>query len=293
MIRTFIGGAALAALASFVAIPPASAQPALSSPPPQVRIDVTPPPPASADDATALAAKLQNPIADLISVPFQSNTNFNVGPNKGTQEILNIQPVIPIHVTPDWNVITRTIVPLTWSPSFQPEASVPPFGLSPTSFSAFLAPTREFNGWTFGGGFIAQLPTITNKNLGSNVWGLGPAAVAVHATPPWIFGALVNTVFSLGGTSGRGGTSYVLTTINPFLNYNFAGGWFVGSNMIMTASWDSAGEKWTLPVGAQAGRLIKLGGKLPVNLLIGAYYNALRPQGAGTWQLRTQVAFVF
>jgi hypothetical protein len=82
-------------------------------------------------------------------------------------------------------------------------------------------------------------------------------------------------------------------TINPFLNYNFGGGRFIGASPITTASWDTGGEKWTLPIGAQFGRLIKLGGKLPVNLLVGAYYNALRPSGAGTWQLRTQLAFIF
>ena len=83
---------------------------------PQVHIDTTTPPSAPADEASALAEKLQNPIADLISLPFQNNTNFNVGPNKGTQDILNIQPVIPIHINEDWNVITRTILPLVWSP---------------------------------------------------------------------------------------------------------------------------------------------------------------------------------
>jgi hypothetical protein len=92
------------------------------------------------ESATDLAKKLQNPISDLINVPLQSNTNFNVGPNKGTQDILNIQPVIPIHLNEDWNVITHTIVPLVWSLFFQPGQSVPPFGLSPTSFSAFLSP---------------------------------------------------------------------------------------------------------------------------------------------------------
>jgi hypothetical protein len=102
----------------------------------------------------------------------------------------------------------------------------------------------------------------------------------------------VNTVFSLGGTSGPNGTRYTLTTINPFVNYNFNGGWFIGANLITTANWDTGGEKWTLPIGAQAGRLIKIGSQ-PVNLLIGAYYNALRPEGGGTWQLRTQVTFVF
>jgi hypothetical protein len=85
----------------------------------------------SADDATALAKKLQNPIGDLYSFPFQDNTNFNTGPNKGTQDILNIQPVIPIHINEDWNVITRTILPLIWQPSFQPAQTVP-FGTGPT-----------------------------------------------------------------------------------------------------------------------------------------------------------------
>jgi len=291
LIRAFTSGLALAALICGAAASPAGAQSAAPSAP-QVRVDVAPPS-GSSDDTAALAEKLQNPIADLISLPFQNNANFNVGPNKGTQDILNIQPVIPFHLNQDWNLITRTILPLTWSPSYQPAASVPPFGLSPISFSAFLSPTKEWSDWTFGGGPIVELPTATNKNLGSNVWGLGPAFVVVRVKHPWVYGTLVNTVFSLGGTSGRGGTSYIFTTINPFANYNFNGGWFVGSNLIMTASWDTGGEKWTLPVGVQAGRLIKIGGKLPVNLLVGAYYNALRPPGVGTWQLRTQVTFVF
>ena len=81
--------------------------------------------------------------------------------------------------------------------------------------------------------------------------------------------------------------------MNPFFNYNFGGGWFVGTAPIITSNWLSGGEKWTLPVGAQVGRLIKIGGKLPVNLLVGAYYNALRPQFVSTWQLRTQVAIIF
>jgi hypothetical protein len=244
-----------------------------------------PPPSSSSNDEAALAEKLQNPIADLISVPFQNNTNFNVGPRKGAQDILNIQPVIPLHVTADWNVITRTIVPLTWSPSFQPAASVPPFGVSASSFSAFLSPTATIDGWTWGAGPIVGMPTITNENLGSNVLGAGPAVVAVRTAHPWVHGLLVNNVFSFGGTTGRGGTAYSIMTVNPFVNYNFGGGWFIGTVPVMTANWYGRGEKWTLPVGAQFGRLIKIGGKLPVNLVVGAYYNALRPPGAGSWQL--------
>ena len=93
--------------------------------------------------------------------------------------------------------------------------------------------------------------------------------------------------------SGHGGTSYSLFTLNPFFNYNLGSGWFVGTAPILTANWNTGGEKWTLPVGAQAGRLIKIGGKLPVNLLIGVYYNALRPEFGATLQLRTQIAVVF
>ncbi len=262
----------------------AAAQSATSAPPPDV---------SSANDTTELAKKLQNPIGDLYSIPFQNNTNFNAGPNKGTQDILNIQPVIPIHINEDWNVITRTILPLVWSPSLQPAQSVP-FGLAPTSFSAFLSPKNPVDGWVWGVGPIAELPTITSKTLGSNVWGLGPAVVVVKLAGPIVTGALVNNVFSLGGTPAPGGTRYSLFTVNPFFNYNFGGGWYVGTSPIITANWLTAGNNaWTLPVGADVGRVIKIGGKLPVNFQIGAYYNALRPQFGSTWQLRTQVTLIF
>ena len=244
------------------------------------------------ESATELAKKIQNPVGDLISVPFQNNTNFNLGPQKGTQDILNIQPVIPIHVTPDWNIITRTILPLVWSPSLQPAQSVP-FGTGPITFSAFLSPKNPVNGWLWGVGPVMQIPTISNKTLGSNVWGAGPTAVIVKLAGPWVAGVLINNVFSMGGTTSVGGTKYNTFTLEPFVNYNFGDGWFVGTVPIITANWLASGNKWTLPVGAQGGRLIKIAGKLPVNLLVGAFYNALRPEFGPTWQLRTQVALVF
>ncbi|HXT79065.1 MAG TPA: hypothetical protein VN702_05835 [Acetobacteraceae bacterium] len=287
----------LLGMPQFVGTPVAWAQSAVGGSGQQVQVNI---PPAAggheagpaADDAKALAEKLQNPIGDLISVPFQNNTNFNVGPHAGTQDILNIQPVIPIHLNQDWTLITRTIVPLVWSPSFQPAESVP-FGLSATTVTAFLAPSRPVNGWLWGAGPIVQIPTATNKSLGSNVWGAGPAGVVVRMASPWVYGVLVNNVFSFGGTGGASGTRYNVTTINPFVNYNFNGGWFIGTVPIITANWDAGGQKWTLPIGAQGGKLIKIGGKLPVNLVLGAYYNALRPRFGATWQLRTQVALIF
>jgi len=254
---------------------------------------VTPPEASSADDATELAKKLQNPIGDLYSFPFQNNTNFNYGPHKGTQDILNVQPVIPIHITPDWTVITRTILPLIWQPSLQPAHTVP-FGTGPTTFSAFLAPANPVNGWLWGVGPVIQAPTISSSTLGSNVWGGGPTAVLVYMKGPIVAGVVGNSIFSFGGTPGLGGTSYTTFLTQPFFNYNFGEGWYVGTAPIITASWPSPNNKaWTVPIGAQAGRVIKIGGKLPVNLAIGAYYNAVRPEFGSTWQLRTQVTFIF
>ena len=186
------------------------------------------------EDATALAKKLQNPVGDLYSFPFQNNTNFNTGPNKGAQDILNVQPVIPIHINEDWNVITRTILPLVWQPSLQPAQTVP-FGAGPTTFSAFLSPKNPTNGWLWAVGPVFQLPTISNKTLGSPVWGGGPTGVLVYMKGPWVAGVLVNNVWSFGGTSGRGGSSYNMFLTQPFVNYNFGEGWYAGTSPIITS----------------------------------------------------------
>jgi hypothetical protein len=244
------------------------------------------------DSASDLAKKIQNPIGDLYSVPFQGNTNFGVGPHNGTQEILNIQPVIPIHVNEDWNVITRTILPIVWNPDMSPIPSEA-FGTAPTTFSAFLSPRNPTNGWLWGLGPVVQIPTATSPLLGSSVWGGGATGVLVYMEGPWVAGVLVNNVWSLGGTSGRFGNSYNNFLTQPFVNYNFGGGWYVTSSPIVTANWETPGTKWTLPIGGGAGRVVKLFGKLPVNFMLGAYYNTVRPEFGPNWQLRTQVTFIF
>ncbi len=242
-------------------------------------------------DTTAIAKKIQNPIGDVYSFPFQSNTNFGYGPHGGAQEILNIQPVIPLHVTPNWNVITRTILPLVWNPDLSPIPSVP-FGTAPTTFSAFVSPAKPVNGWLWGVGPVIQIPTISSPTLGSSVWGAGPTAVLVYMHGPVVAGVLANNVWSLGGTHGPGGNSYNAFLAQPFANYNFRGGWYVGSSPVITADWEAKGTKWTVPIGANAGRVVRIG-KLPVNVLVGAYYNVVRPTYGADWQLRTQVTLIF
>jgi hypothetical protein len=238
-----------------------------------------------------LAKLAQNPIANLISVPFQNNTNFNYGPLDGTQNILNIQPVIPITLNQDWNIITRTILPLLWQPGMV-QGQDTTFGLGDTQLSAFLSPANAA-GWIWGVGAIAQIPTHTDSNLGNNNWGLGPTAVVLHLEKgdPWVYGALANNVWSLDTSPSA--PSYNNFLLQPFVNYNLPGGTYINSAPIITANWDAdSGNQWTVPVGAGIGHIFHVG-KLPVNAQIGGYYNIIRPDNGPTFQLRVQVQFMF
>ena len=172
--------------------------------------------------AEELAKLAQNPVGNLISVPFQNNTNLNFGPEKGTQNMLNIQPVVPISISSDWNIITRTIVPLISMPSLAP-GDDRTGGIGDIQFTAFLSPANPGK-WIWGVGPIVQLPTNSNAELGNNNWGLGPSFVVLHLDKgsPWVYGVLVNNVWSVSGNK-RGG-SYSNGLIQPFVNYNFPGG---------------------------------------------------------------------
>jgi hypothetical protein len=246
--------------------------------------------PSKADESD-VAKESQNPIGNLTILPFENYTNFGFGPNKGTQNVLEFEPVVPFHITPDWNLIARAVIPAVWNPSLAPFPGVPQ-GIGPTDVSAFLSPSHPVNGWTWGVGPIVQVPTISSPTLGSNVWGLGPTAVVVKTEGPIVAGLLLNNVFSLGGTSGPRATRYASFLAEPFFNYNFDHGWFVGTAPIITANEYGSGQKWTLPIGAVAGRVIRLG-KIPVKLSLGAYYNVLTPQYGAKWTLQTVVAVIF
>lgn len=243
----------------------------------------------SSEDLAKLA---QNPVGNLISLPFQNNTNFNVGPRNGTQNILNIQPVIPIEVDADWNVITRTILPLIWQPGFAADEGQT-FGLGDLQLSAFLSPSKPGpGGLIWGAGAILQAPTDTN-DLGNKNWGMGPTAVVLklQAGDPWVYGVLVNNVWSL--TSSQRGGSYNSLLVQPFLNYNLPGGTYFTSSPIVTANWKAAsGQQWLVPLGGGIGHIFHVG-KLPVNTQIGAYYNVVKPDYGPQWQLRAQVQLMF
>lgn len=151
----------------------------------------------AADDKEALAKAAQNPVASMISVPLQNNFNFGVGPKNTTQYILNIQPVIPISINEDWNLITRTIMPIINQPS--PAAGVSgAFGLGDINPTVFLSPAKSGE-IIWGVGPTMTFPTATDSLLGSGKWSAGPAVVALTIQGPWVIGALANQQWSFAG----------------------------------------------------------------------------------------------
>jgi hypothetical protein len=248
--------------------------------------------PAHAEMSAEELAKLaQNPVGNLISVPFQNNTNLNFGPEKGTQNVLNIQPVIPVSINDDWNIITRTIVPVISMPALSADIGSTN-GVGDVVFTAFLSPAKPGE-WIWGAGPVVQIPTNSNAELGNKNWGLGPAFVVLHLDhgSPWVYGALVNNIWSL--TSDKQGGSYSNLTLQPFVNYNFEGGIYLTTAPILTADWKAENsQQWTVPVGGGVGKIFHLG-KLPVNTQISAYYNVVRPDFGANWQIRAQVQLMF
>jgi hypothetical protein len=241
--------------------------------------------------AEELAKLAQNPVGNLISLPFQNNTNLNYGPLDKTQNILNIQPVIPIEVSKDWNVITRTILPVIWNPSLGPN-DPSTTGIGDTTFTAFLSPANPGK-LIWGAGPVLQIPTNSNAELGNKNWGLGPSFVVLHLDKgdPWVYGVLVNNVWSL--SSDERGGSYNNGLIQPFVNYNFKEGFYLTSSPIATVNWKAdSGNKWTVPIGGGVGKIFHFG-RLPVNTQLSAYYNVVRPDDGPNWQIRFQVQLMF
>jgi len=241
--------------------------------------------------AEELAKLAQNLVGNLISVPFQNNTNFNVRPYNGTQNILNIQPVIPVEINKDWNIITRTIVPVISQPQLSPTTDRTN-GIGDTVFSAFLSPANPGH-WIWGVGPVVQLPTNTSDELGNKNWGLGPTFVVLHLDhgDPWVYGVLANNIWSL--SSSKQGGAYNNGLIQPFVNYNFKGGFYLVSGPILTVDWKAdSGQQWTVPLGGGIGKIFHLG-RLPVNTTLQAYYNVVHPDNGANWQLRAQVQFMF
>lgn len=242
--------------------------------------------PASEED---LAKETQNPVSDLISVPFESNFNFGVGPNDDLQYILYVQPVVPFRLSKDWNLITRTIIPLIDQPELGPGVG-DVFGLGDIQLSQFLSPAKS-GALIWGIGPIFQFPTATDDALGSDKWSAGPTAAALTIRGPWVAGALVNHLWSFAGDDDRADVNQTL--IQPIVNYNLPGGWFLSSVPYITANWETDGDdRWTVPIGIGVGKVHRFGTQ-PVSLQLTPYYNAVRPDDAAEWTLQFRINLLF
>jgi len=243
-------------------------------------------------NADTLRKEAQNPIASLVSVPIQNNLNFNINPGQRTQDVLNIQPVIPVALTKDVNLIVRWITPIIWQPfpSSTPGTEVGTYGLGDMQPTFFFSPSKPSK-LIWGAGPIFQLPTATNKALGQGKFGIGPSFVWLVQPGKWTVGTLVNNVWSVAGPSDRPDVNQML--LQYFINYNLQKGWYVGEMPIITANWQAPNsQRWVVPVGGTLGRIMKLGPQ-PVNLQLGFYANPIRPANTSSWKMLIQVALLY
>lgn len=243
----------------------------------------------SAEQSKAdLAKAAQNPVANMISLPFQNNYNTGIGSNDEYQNVLNIQPVLPIHLNKDWNIITRTIFPIVSQPdALTNKGRVN--GLGDTSLSAFLSPASPGD-VTWGVGPAALLPTATDKTLGSDKWAAGPSVVALTMPGNWVVGSLFSNVWSFAGSGEK---DINLFTWQYFINYNLEDAWYLTSAPIITADWEEkSSERWTVPVGGGVGKLFKLFDQ-HINAQVSAYNNVVTPRGGADWQFRVQFQLLF
>jgi hypothetical protein len=248
-----------------------------------------------------LAKQAQNPIANMISLPLQNNTNFNIGPDDQIQNILNIQPVIPVTINDNWNVITRTIIPIISQPDFFTGGEGRITGLGDITFSAFFSPADAAK-LTWGVGPIFLFPSATDgplggttedggESLGSDKWGAGLTVVGLTMPGNWVIGSLFSNVWSFAGS---GEQDINLFTWQYFINYNLPKGWYLTSAPIIKANWEAdSDDRWTIPFGGGVGKVFAIG-KQPINAQLSAYYPVELPSDDdGVWQLRFQIQFLF
>jgi hypothetical protein len=241
------------------------------------------------DETEELAKAAQNPVANLISLPFQNNTQFGYGPRDKTQNTLNIQPVWPFEITENWNLITRTIVPIVSQPGLS-SGQDRETGLGDITFTGFLSPSGSGK-VTWGAGPIVLFPSATDNRLGADKWGLGPSIVVIAMPGNWVVGSLFSNVWSVGG-SGKEDVN--LFTWQVISNYNLSDGWYLTAGPIITANWEAkSSDEWTVPVGGGFGKIFRIGSLPPMNAKIQGFYNVAKPSISGRWTMQVQLQLMF
>ncbi len=242
--------------------------------------------PLSAHD---LAKLVQNPLADSVSIPFAYDSNFPLGPYRQAGNVLYTQPVIPFKLGNDWNLVTRTTLPLTSQVRLSPTDG-PTFGTGDVVPMLLFSPAHP-GSVIWGVGPTFSLPTASDRRLGTGQWAAGPSAVAVVMPDPWVFGVLVSQWWSFAGPSG--GALMNRTAAQLFIVYNFDSGWYLSSSPIITADWSATSrDRWIVPVGGEVGKVFEIGGQA-MSASAGLYYNAVRPTFGPEWQARLNLTLIF
>jgi hypothetical protein len=241
-----------------------------------------------AETAEDLAKKLSNPVASLISVPFQNNTDLGIGTYKGARNTINFQPVIPIRLSPKINMITRVVLPFMTQYNVTKEGSYQS-GLADAIASAFFSPANSKNGLTWGIGPVFLLPTATDTMLGTKKFGIGPTAVMLWQTKGWTLGALVNQIWSVAGSKDRPDVNQLY--VQPFLSYNWKSGAGVGLSSEITQNWQAgATSVYIIPTVSGVTKL----GKQTIQLVIGPRIQVAAPSGGkADFGVRAVLIFVF
>jgi len=238
------------------------------------------------EEQLALAA--QNPIAAMVSVPFQYNYDHEIGLERdGYKNYLNIQPVIPASLNEDWNLITRVILPVVWQTDIVPGTSQS--GIGDVTASLFFSPKKpSADGWIWGVGPVFYLPTGSNDLIGADKWGMGPTGVFLKQENGWTYGALLNHIWSTGGA---GKATINNTFMQPFLTYTTKT--HTSFTLQSESTYDWTRSQWSVPIHFLVSQLAKIGGQ-PVQFQVGARYWADSPQvGAHGWGLRATLTLLF
>ncbi len=234
-----------------------------------------------------LAMKLQNPVANLISVPMQSNWDFGIGPKDSTRYLLNVQPVIPVSISDDYNLIIRTIMPFIDAEAPTDE-SHDLTGLGDITQSFFFSPKEPVDGWIVGFGPALLFPSATNNSLGSEKWGAGPTAVLLKQVGGWTYGMLGNQIWSYAGDDDRDDVSS--TFLQPFGSYTTK----MHTSFVLNteSSYDWENTQWTVPLNLMVAQLLKVGSQ-PIQIQLGARTYTQRPDGGPDWGLRAALVLLF
>jgi hypothetical protein len=235
-----------------------------------------------------LAKKLANPIASLISLPFQSNFDHGIGTLRGSRYTLNVQPVIPVALNKNLNLITRVILPVVSQYNITGQAKHES-GIADVVASAFFSPSNSKNGLTWGAGPVLLIPTGTNSYLTGKKFGIGPTVVALKQAGGWTYGALINQIWSVAGSSSRSDISQMF--VNPFLTYNWKSGAGITTAFEWTQNWKaSTSNVWLIPMFSGLTSF----GKQKVSMAIGPKFNIGAPAAVKTkFGLRASLVLLF